>query len=448
MTADWLGKILFRKTNIELNNHDMNALGSLSFSRNNKKLLNTRFPEFMKEATKEQLEKHQLRLGEEIILEGNLDGYSAIAGDLKLFANCNMTVRELIKYRSAVAVFPLSSNSPVIRHLWIFEDPDNRIETDHLSLLQNRGALAEIYPKLKVFIVPDTEFVGNSWELAFHLAKIALCKKSLREKLAREWIVSGAVDMNRQVRKVTIGNKFLIETDRNWLLPWANYGDWPSNWHPNGHVFVAGSVDEATNRIVGRNVQKGVPIPWPDNIKHIYSLSSRAETTVVVAAILSRLTEITVFCSSNQEISIAPALHIKSFLEKHTDIQVSIAEDIIPSDDVYEIEQYMEKKMRLNKSTANTELVLLHVTTGTKLMLLAASNIARNYPNVWLVYRDISLNDKSSTDFISINYNSLQPTTHILECNNIRMPVSHHITTKHLLRLLNSRTIEEYKHSI
>jgi phosphoribosyl 1,2-cyclic phosphodiesterase len=94
------------------------------------------------------------------------------------------------------------------------------------------------------------------------------------------------------------------------------------------------------------------------------------------------LPEITVFCSDSTDISIIPAMHTKEFLERNKDIMVSIVKARIPSDDVYRIEQFLEKEMRLNEKTTDTRLILLHITTGTKLMLLAASNIARNYPNV------------------------------------------------------------------
>ena len=92
----------------------------------------------------------------------------------------------------------------------------------------------------------------------------------------------------------------------------------------------------------------------------------------------------------------------------------------------------------------NTELKVIHVTTGTKLMLLAASNIARNNPNVWLAYRDIGLNSKSTTDYTAINYEGLQPTTHILKertANKNRF--THSLKTKDLIDLLSSKFLAQ-----
>lgn len=426
----------------------MNALGSLSHSAKQVQLLLKRFSSFKNDVSEVLLRKHLLILSEEILLSNNLyRSYIDIAGDFPVFTNCNMLLTELVEHNSAVAVFPLSDKQPSLRHLWVFEDTDNSLVNDHLPKLEDNEEIRENFPDLKVFVTPDMVFTGNSWKLAFHLARMALRNKQLRSKLAQEWIVSGNVDSEEGTKRIELGNKLDITTYRNWLLPRSNHGGWQANWEPGGRVLVAGSVEEAIDRITKGTVQKAEPMAWPEHIKDIYSLSSIAETTVVVAAILSGLKKITVFPSENHDLSVVPASSVKLFLENFTDIQVNIADNKIPFDDVYAIEQYMRKEMQLEKQTSETRLSIIHVTTGTKLMLLAASNIARNYPNVWLVYREISLNDKSSTDYTAIYYEGLQPTTRILKQESGGNENSDKLTAIDLGRLLSSKTIADYFNS-
>ncbi len=443
--TNWLGKILFRsKTSVS--NHDMDALGSLSPSSDQAELLKTRFSSFEQCVSDKVLSRHLLRLSEEILLNRDLNSFHLdIAGNHQLFTDCDIPVKSLIKYESAVAVFPLTGGEQSsFGHLWVFEDLDDHIKMNHLHKLEGSEEIVTSYPGLKVFVVSDTEFIGNSWKLAFHLARKALRDNQLKRKLALEWIVTGDVDSYGQTRKVNLGNKLALTTDRNWLLPRANYGDWPANWEPGGSVRVAGDVEEAVNRIARTTVQKAEPLAWPEKIKHIYSLSSKAETTVVVAAVLSCLNKLTLFTSSDQNLSIEPASNIKKFLKDHTDIQVTIAENRIPSDDVFAIERYIEKEMQLSKRTSDDELSIIHVTTGTKLMFLAASNIARNYPNVWLAYRDIGLNEKSTTDYTAIYYEGLQPTTRILkEHTGNKSRFAGSLTTKDLIDLLSSKFLTQ-----
>ena len=235
MTSNWLSHVLFRKTSIS--KHDMNALGSLSSSHEQVELLNTRLLSFKPSTSENIFNRHILRLCEEILLNPDLNHtYLSIAGDFLMFAHCDTPLRQFTKQNSACAVFPLLDEPPSFSHLWVFEDHDDILSNDHLLELQAGKEIKASFPSLKVFVIPDTEFIGNSWKLAFHMARKALQDKQLRKKLALEWIVSGDVDSEEQIKKVQLGNKLDLATERNWLLPRANYRDSSSNWQTKGIV--------------------------------------------------------------------------------------------------------------------------------------------------------------------------------------------------------------------
>jgi len=449
MISNWLGEVLFRSQSL-YEKYDLEQLGSLSFSDEQQDILLKRFSAFQQKVTKTEFNRHMLRYCEEILLNKELqNSYAHVIEDFLIFKRCDAPLKALIKLESAVSVFPTlnEGSSPSIKHLWVFEDINNLIQRDHLTNLEGGKEISELYPNLRVFILPPSHFIGKSWKLAFYLAKEALKSNNsnLKKKLAKNWIVTGDVNLEKLVLKIKLGNKIELETTRNWLLPRANHGDWPSNWNPKGTATVVVNIEEAVNRIIGKSVQKEEPINWPSNISNIYSPTSNAETTVIVAAVLCGLNKITLFQSDNKQFSIEPAANIHKFIKKHSNITPVITINKIPSNDIYAIEQFFEREMHLDKTTAETDLTILHITTGNKLMLLAASSIAKRYPNVWLVYRDRGLNKESSTDYIAINYEGLQPTTRTLKADSkIWKKFSGTLTQDSLISLLSSSNIENY----
>jgi len=339
--------------------------------------------------------------------------------DHRLFGDGFPTVSSLELLQNGVAVFPIvnpnNDNVPTLGHLWVFRDSNNILEIDHRNRLEGLDDCMAGFPELKVYIRQSLpgKIVGTSWLVAYYLAIQAVDNSELRETLAKEWLVTGEVDSDTlKLEKVLIDNKTSVVTDRNWLFPRENRSDLPQGWDHEGTVRHAGSVEEAVDIILERGITRSGKIPWPKNVSTIYSFSSEAETTVVVSTLLSGASRLELFTSDSMNRSIKPAQNVLKYFEQNTDIQVHIHEDRISASDVYEAEKYLKGKIGLSDKNGNDNPILIHVTTGNKLMHFAAANIARQFQNVMLVYRERGLDD---LDYIGINYDRYQPVTTILE---------------------------------
>lgn len=363
-------------------------------------------------------------LAEEAMLSLSLgetvpENLNSFLSNIRPFGSNTPPFKRLSSFQFASSVFPLKGDRyPLFAHLWVCKDEADVLGPDNLDQLEDSESIHEKYPDIKVFIVhprrTDT-IKGDSWQLAFHMALHGLDDKTFSRQLAEDWLVTGSVNSG-EICHVELGNKLELATKRNWLLPRANHGEWKENWRPKGRVLTAVSIEEAIDRISGRGVQRGGKLEWPEGFSRMFSFSSRAETTVAAATIMSDVDELVLLPSTNDCESYIPAVNIRDFLRKHTETNIIIPDYRIPSDDVYKIEKYIEKVMTDLNDGNPSEKTFFHITTGNKLMSFAAANIARRDPNVYLVYRD---KDNTGHDFTTIFYNGREPSTAVLVRNSI-----------------------------
>lgn len=385
------------------------------------------------------------------------DHIYAILSDVSPFGEGYPPLRLLKEMRSAVAVFPLHGIAePALAHIWLFHDDKDMLGSDQFSKMNGASEFHAANPDIKVFIFlpphySTQDILGRSWQLAYGLARVVIDDSDLKMELASNWLLTGSVN-NSIVEKVKLGNKTALITNRNWLIPRDNHGDIPPSWNPRGKVLYTSSIEEAKDRIIGRVVKRSGKICWPGGVRRLCSFSSRAETTVVAAAILSGVDELVLFVSDNDEESYIPALNIKEFLEEHSVINVIIPDDRIPSDDVYAIEKYISTQMESVFTSGSSEKVIFHVTTGNKLMSFAVSNIARRNPYLWLVYRD---RDKGDHEYTALFYDGLEPTTATLTSgkkpHNVKWPLlpenagsENNIWKEELKQILKATTLEGF----
>jgi|GEM_PF-816097 len=364
--------------------------------------------------------EHLSLISEEYLVSEDRDKFLPVLKqkiqNYRLFGDEFPTVHALESLPSAVAVFPIHrEKAPSLGHLWVFRDSNNILGEDHRSKLDGLSYCMAGFSDLKVYLKQSLpgKIVGTSWLVAYYLAVRAIDNSKLRETLAADWLVTGEVNYKTlRLEKVRIDNKTSIVTDRNWLFPGENRGDLPHDWNHEGIVRHAESVEEAVDIILERGITHSGKRSWPEKVSTIYSFSSEAETTVVVSTLLSGAGRLELFTTDSLKRSITPAQNVMKCLEQNTDVQVHIHEDRISASDVYEAEKYLKKKIGFPGKSGSDGTVLIHVTTGNKLMHFAAANIARQFRNVMLVYRERGADD---LDFIGISYDGLQPVTTLLE---------------------------------
>mgnify|MGYP001326922145 CR=1 FL=1 len=421
MKNEWLRDSVFRSVLScpEFVEKSFDLFGSYTFTPNDIPLFRKRFIRFEKERP-DLVECHLSALSEEILLSGCYqsicnEGFLPLQNHLP-FGGSYPRMSDLAGLDSAAAVFPLHHHEkPLLGHLWVFRDPQNRLTEDHRlsSFFGDRAnALLEDYPGIKVFVVMtrQTQFTGSSWQLAFHLALQALDKCELKRKLASHWMVTGAVK-SRRIKRVGIGKKTEIETARNWLFPSANYNSWPQSWDPPKPARIAETIEEAVDVILDNGTAREGPAQWPDSVETVYSFSSEAETPIAAFSILSGAKKVMLFCTEDERISVKPAENVRRFLESNSSIKVDISEQRISSTDVYLAEKYLLDHLKL-RSNAREKIIVFNVTNGNKIMHIALANIANRYPNIIQVYRD---RNNEGLDYVAIYHEGRLPVTRVFE---------------------------------
>ena len=308
-----------------------------------------------------------------------------------------------LKSRASACLFPLVEDERTEPHLekplmqiWIVENGPEENVAEPESLLANARRLLSLNGNThrSPYFCGDHSLPnirGDSWGLALALCERCLdqtSKQGIVIDLARNWLVTGVVQENRRIARVE-GIKSKAQTHRNhaghrkMLVPSANYPDWPGQLQS---VFFAEYLDTAWNWIEGTGIKDGAPVSWPENgVAELHQLVGGFPGVNIALPLLFRTERVFLWVTENKKRSVEPAKLIAATLEQSIG-QVAELVDIDYRSMAIAEQQLREK---LEATLETKQIVVLNITSGNRLMSFAAHGLARRYPNLWLLYKEI-----------------------------------------------------------
>jgi len=356
-------------------------------------------------------------LAEEVLLRISLDiptPESVLKGvlDHRLFGDDFPPLCDFLGCKAALAVFPLGTldeSLPTVGHIWVFQASAERTYPDHREKLDGHSNVVDVLENRMVYVtMPDSSqsINGESWQLAFMMAVKALYNSSRMRECALNWLFTGRVRGER-ILEVGLFNKTELQTDRNLLIPRANYevGVFSKK------VKTVTSIDEALAWVSNTGIRSLGKSDWPDEVVELHSFTSAAISPVIAAAILSQPQRIVLWHSGNEEVSEKPAWAIFSMLRElliDTDIKEP---QLISSSNLSDVEKTLRNHFEGEDLSGR---IVFNITQGNRLMALGPHFLARSDPAIWLVYRDNDLTD--SLEYAAIHYKegSSSPSTLLL----------------------------------
>ena len=332
----------------------------------------------------------------------------------------------------AASLIPLQANGgkgAVFGQIWVVRSPiiaaSRAPEITRQRLVE--GAPAKGSGMETLIVVTDDEaperIEGRSWELGAHLAALA-CDGLARGDsepalaLARDWIVTGAVDPESEdVLQVGMRGKLaLADTTprRNWLLPASNQATIPPEFESKtaGRLHYSIDTGSAWSQITGDGFASGSDFFWDkkplSGVDEFHCLVSNAQGPMLAGFLWSQPKKIVLWTS---KFMAGKAAQLKSACEKlritHlTSLGGEGAVVIKPVDDtnLEEIRASFLAHPALGRGGANP--VAFNITGGNLLMRLAIMDLARLRPQIHLVYRP---EGRKNLEFVAISHPFLQP---------------------------------------
>jgi hypothetical protein len=333
-------------------------------------------------------------------------------GYLPFFINLN--IADICSAASAsVAMFPLNNamnnNKPVLAHLWLFKGLDCA-DSDSSVILEGSECISSEY---KIFITRSdgktTEIIhGRSWQLAYKLAEYAIKKDSfkVKQELACKWIITGRVHhKNNSVEYVKLGNKLQLPLGNHikWLLPLDSMKDITPEQQQNLVIRAVDDLESAVNHITGEGSRSITRSQLPVKIDELHMLVGKNIKAQIASAILTLPKKIVLWHSESQEYSLEPAGEIKAVIPELISTVVEIELREVPDRNI----QKAEKILRYYFDECSSRKILFNVTSGNRLMSYAVQTIARLFPRIDLIYRE--LGESEQHKFILLNYREMPP---------------------------------------
>lgn len=320
--------------------------------------------------------------------------------------------------QTAACLFPLAESSDDVgRHplaqVWLVEGgPEETREMEGFERAANETLEGDGHGTLHAYFVSchrAEDCRGSSWSL-----DLALCKMALQEDgcphvgtLASDWLATGTVQ-NDRIRQVE-GMPAKLQTKRNelphrkFLVPAANYASWPGNTE---NCFFAEFLETAWNWVTGRGTKDGEPVTWPtEGVTVLHQLVGGAPGVNMATPLLFHTKGVVLWVSDDEAQSKKPARIIDEVLSET--VKIPVEEKDIHSASMVLAEQQLRDE--LEPFLSENETVVFNITSGNRLMSYAAHGLARRFPNLWLVYKDID------SHYTRITYEGDYPVTSKLE---------------------------------
>lgn len=301
------------------------------------------------------------------------------------FGQSELSLSDCLTSTWAVALYPLATNtsSPGLGHLWVTkEDP----RTYHVDTAGQR--------------------TGKSWELAEAMARRALENPKQKERLAQKWVITGQVD-GGQVNRVELGNKLSLNlNNRQWLLPRDNLINLSAGQTEKLTIRSAATVDTAWAHINGEESKSGEEEPWPAAVDELHLLVGKNIDMQLASIFLTEgCSNVILWHSDDKVYSLGPAKKIKEICNRVApSLDVELHE--LSASNMAQAERTLRGRFKQLKKTPR---ILFNVTSGNRLMSFSVQTIARLYPNIELIYRE--LGDKQKHRFINLRYTEFPPYT-------------------------------------
>lgn len=337
------------------------------------------------------------------------------------------TARQLATAGAALSVIPLASQDggPAGLAALIISPIQTGLPADQ----KNQWEGADAFEPLRnhrldtLTAIPagnSKRIAGLSWQLGAALAAHALTgKPEARLALAADWLPTGKVAPDNSLHSVLEGNKPSLQIpNRRWLLPAEMQ---ISDALRRSGFAQAATLGNAWNIITLQGtVEESAISEWPTEVT-LHSFVSGAREPVIAAALLSHCNRLVLWHTDNKKLSQKPAEGIQSILACLRPDLKSITVNEIKSNRMHSIELALESELKSDLQAG--QLTLFNVTQGNRLMGFAAHTLARRYPSLQLLYRDL---DTTGLDFTAIRYDGRDyPVTYTLSATEARHPSIH-----------------------
>ncbi len=332
----------------------------------------------------------------------------------------------------AASLIPLQANggkSAVFGQIWVVRSP--LIAASHAPQITRQrlveGAPAKGSGMETLIIVTDDDaperIEGRSWELGAHLAARA-CDGWARGDsepaltLARDWIVTGAVDAESEdVLQIGMRGKLTLADTaprRNWLLPASNQATIPPEFESKtaGRLHYSIDTGSAWSQITGDGFASGSDFFWDEKplsgVDEFHCLVSNAQGPMLAGFLWSQPKNIVLWTS---KFMAGKAAQLKAACEKlratHlTSLDGEGAVAIKPVDDTNLEEIRASFLAHPALGHGGPEPTAFNITGGNLLMRLAVMDLARLRPHINLVYRP---EGRKNLEFVAISHPFLQP---------------------------------------
>jgi hypothetical protein len=267
-------------------------------------------------------------------------------------------------------------------------EPEGMVANAEQLLLQNKG------PRWRPYFCVDDSISntrGDSWGLAWSLCERCLkqtSNQSIVIDLAKNWLVTGIVKENRRTARVE-GIKAKARTHRNLashrkiLVPSANYPDWPGELKS---VYFAEYLDTAWNWVEGTGIKDGAPVQWPAaGVAELHQLVGGFPGVNIALPLLFKTERVFLWVTENEKLSREPARVIAATLKQ----SIGLAPEDVEIDHRSMALAEQQLREKLEPTLQSNQIVVLNITSGNRLMSFAAHGLARRFPNLWLLYKEI-----------------------------------------------------------
>ena len=326
----------------------------------------------------------------------------------------NIPLTKLLKAECAsVSLFPLNNKMnnhlPVLAHLWLFKGLNITIEDDLLHLEGNQI----INTRFNIFITTSInnsikDINGTSWQLAYKLAEKAITASSskIKKRLSNEWIATGTIaNETDTVLPINLGNKLSLPLKKHikWLIPFENMKDITQEQQQNIKIRAVDSLNSALNHISGegtRNINKS---RLPNSIDELHILVGGNIKAQIASIILTQPSKIILWHSDNYNYSILPSNNIIDILKILLPEFNNISMKLLSNENI----QKAENALRNYFDQDTSKKIIFNVTSGNRLMSYAVQTIARLFPRINLIYRE--LGEEKPHQFVMLNYREIPP---------------------------------------
>ena len=351
------------------------------------------------------LESWQTAAAREILLLSQFDPESAEKflpefGGLFPLGESQPDLNALHPFPTAVTIIPLDDPAAPagrLAFLWVVQDPGNKLNAPPAL----EGAQGLIPGGYKVFIDAPARVTGNSWTLAGSLALRALRARSydptagLTMALASRAILTGAVTGDLPgVQEVAPGNKFLLkiprQLSRSWICPPQTLatakaaGDCLDANEKN--TLTADQVESAWRLATDQGTLSDETVhPWPQSAgcgpTTLHVFVSGVLQPAVLSIAFTRPARLVLWITNRMK---PRAEELKALCLRLPELSGLTVEErsLSASGNIQILEEALAELRDIKEPQ------FFNITGGNLLMRLAVMHLARDLPQLTLIYRD------------------------------------------------------------